>query len=61
MNTEAHERFLSVVTALAAVRPDEADVRAYERLKREYLAACPEASQQQYEAAIAAIARATGV
>lgn len=57
----AHERFLSVVAALAAMRPEQADVQAYERLKREYLAACPGASQQQYEAAIAAIARATGV
>ena len=36
-------------------------IAAYERLKREFIAACPGASQQQYEAAMAAIARATGV
>lgn len=61
MTTDAFSRFMAMLAHLTANRPDVASVKAYERLKREFVATCPGATPQQYETAMQAIARATGV
>lgn len=56
-----HERFCSLMAHLAAQRPADGSVQLYERLKRQYQQDVPDASPQQYAAAMQAIARAAGV
>ena len=53
------ERFISSLPAHSARR--EPNYNLFEQLKREFVSTCPGASSAQYEAAVRAIAKATGV
>jgi len=53
-------RFMVMVAAMGVQRPEGASWAAYERLKADFVRAVPDASQEQYESAMRAIARATG-
>lgn len=55
------QRFMVFVAGLAAARPDHPSWTAYERLKKDFSRQCPDASPQEYEQAMRAIAQATGV
>lgn len=56
----AFARFLSRVSQIEALRQDEA-YALYERLKRELGRECPDLAPPEYEVAIRAIARASGI
>lgn len=55
------ERFLAFVAGIAAVRHGGPDWPAYERLKRDFVRQCPDATPDEYERAMQVIARAAGV
>ena len=56
-----YQSFMRNVAFLAAHRPAGASWATYERLKREFQHAVPDASHEQHQAAMQAIARAAGV
>ncbi len=56
-----YERFLQSLPTYSAQRSHGPNWRLYEELKRNFVAACPGATPAQYEAAMRAIAKATGV
>lgn len=58
---KAYERFLSSLPAFSAQRSHGPNWRLYEELKRQFASACPGATPTQYEQAMRAIAKATGV
>lgn len=58
---DPYARFMALVASIGVQRPTGACWAAYERLKADFVRAVPDASQEQYEAAMRAIARATGV
>lgn len=55
------ERFLAFVAGIAAVRHGGPSWPTYERLKGDFLRQCPDATPDEYERAMQAIARAAGV
>lgn len=55
------ERFMARMSSLAAQKPSGSSPRLYEQFKGEFLRACPDATPQQYTAAMQAAARAAGV
>ena len=55
-----YERFLQSLPTYSAQRSHGPNWRLYEELKRRFSSACPESTPQQYEAAMRAIAKATG-
>jgi hypothetical protein len=55
------ERFVALASVIGAARADGPDWPAYERLKRDFVRQCPDATQSEYEQAMRAIARAAGV
>lgn len=55
------ERFIALATVIHAWRPSEADWTLYERLKRDFVRQCPDATPDEYDSAMQAIARAAGV
>lgn len=55
-----YEQFLALVVQIGAERRHTQDYELYERLKREMVRDCPEMSPQEYDAAVVAIAKATG-
>lgn len=57
----AYERFMTRLAVHAAQRPADGSWALYERLKMDFMSAVPACSQEQYEAAMKAIARAAGV
>ena len=56
-----YQSFMRNVAVISAQRPDGASWATYERLKREFQHAVPDASHEQHQAAMQAIARAAGV
>lgn len=57
----AYDRFMGLMTHLAAMRADRPCVALYERWKADFVRDCPDATPEQYAAAMQAIARAAGV
>lgn len=55
------ERFLAFVAGIAAVRHGGPSWPMYERLKGDFLRQCPDATPQEYERVMRAVARAAGV
>lgn len=55
------ERFLAFVAGIAAVRHGGPSWPTYERLKRDFVRQCPDATPDEYERAMQVIARAAGV
>lgn len=55
------ERFLAFVAGIAAVRHGGPSWPTYERLKGDFLRQCPDATPDEYESAMQAIALAAGV
>lgn len=55
------ERFVALASVIGAARADGPDWSAYERLKRDFVRQCPDATPDEYERAMQAIARAAGV
>lgn len=55
------QRFLDRAIQMGSARPRDADYRLYELLKADLARECPGISHEQYQAAISAISRATGV
>lgn len=55
------ERFLALAAVIGAARADGPDWPAYERLKRDFVRQCPDATPDEYESAMRAIALAAGV
>ena len=55
------ERFLAFVAVIHAGRHAGADWTLYERLKRDFVRQCPDATPDEYESAMQAIALAAGV
>lgn len=56
-----YERFMAQLPAHAANRGAGANWPAYVRIKQHFERVCPDSTPEQYEAAMRAIARATGV
>ena len=56
-----YERFLQSLPTFSAQRNSGPNWRLYDELKRNFVADCPSVTPQQYEAAMRAIAKATGV
>jgi hypothetical protein len=56
-----YERFMSRLRVDPAQQPRTENWPLYERLKADFQHACPGVTPQQYEAAMTAIAKATGV
>ena len=56
-----YERFMQSLPTFSAQRSHGPNWRMYEELKKQFSFACPGATPQQYEAAMRAIAKATGV
>lgn len=57
----AFERYLASVRQIGVQRPHRADWTAYERMKREFCAAFPDATPEEYQEAMQTIAKAAGV
>lgn len=55
------DRFLALAAVIGAARADGPDWPAYERLKRDFVRQCPDATPQEYERVMRAVARAAGV
>lgn len=55
------ERFLAFVAGIAAVRHGGPSWPTYERLKGDFLRQCPDATPDEYESAMQAIAQAARV
>lgn len=55
------ERFLAFVAVIHAGRHAGADWTLYERLKRDFVRQCPDATPDEYERVMRAVARAAGV
>lgn len=55
------DRWIARVRQIGAHRPHQADYAAYERLKAELVREFPCLTGAEYERAVAAIAKATGV
>lgn len=55
------ERFLAFVAGIAAVRHGGPSWPTYERLKGDFVRQCPDATPDEYESAMQAIALAAGV
>ena len=55
------ERFVALAAVIGAARSDGPDWAAYERLKRDFVRQCHDATTDEYERAMQAIARAAGV
>lgn len=55
------ERFVALAAVIGAARADGPDWAAYERLKRDFVRQCPDATPDEYERAMQVIARAAGV
>lgn len=55
------DRFLSLAAVIGAARADRPSWPAYERLKRDFVRQCPDATPDEYDSAMQAIARAAGV
>ena len=55
------ERFMSFLATVSASRDDGPSWALYERLKRDFVRQCPDATPQEYERVMRAVARAAGV
>lgn len=58
---DAYTRFLALVRTMGAARRVDCDYRLYEEMKRQFQRDFPEASPEQYTAAMVALARACNV
>lgn len=56
-----YERFMRNLAVIGAHRPDAGSWTAYERLRGEFQRCVPDATPEQHQAAMQAIAKAAGV
>lgn len=57
----AYEHFLTTMAYMSAIRGDKPSQRLYEQWKRDFVRDVPDATPEQYQAAMQEVARAAGV